>query len=195
ELYENHAPKRPKRLKGEIHRFQNNSEKWIAVVGLLKGRPYEIFTGKLENGLSNLPLSIKECDVVQNMVETEELNDKGEKIKKKRYDIEYIDSDGEKQIHTGLNHAFNPEFWNYAKLISGILRHGMPMIKVYELIHSLNFKEDYINTWKNGVERTIKKYIKDGEKARGRCLECGSEELEFKEGCLICSACGLSKCQ
>lgn len=191
-----HAPKRPKRLKGEIHRFQNNLEKWIAVVGINDGRPYEIFTGKLENGLSKLPPNIKECEVVKNIVEVDCFNDLGEpiKIKKKRYDIEYVDSEGVKQIHTGLNHAFNPEFWNYAKLISGILRHGMPIVNAYELIDSLNFKEDYINSWKNGIVRTIKKYIKDGVKLTGKCPDCGSEHLEFKEGCLTCMGCGNSKC-
>lgn len=193
-IQDNHAPKRPKRLKAEIHRFQNALEKWIAVVGMKDGRPYEIFTGKLENGLSKLPPTVKECEVVKNIIETDELNEKGEKIRIKRYDIEYIDSDGVKQVHTGLNQAFNPEFWNYAKLISGIMRHGMPVIKLYELIDSLNFKEDYINTWKNGVARVIKRYVKDGEKFKGKCSECGSDQLEFKEGCLICSACGSSKC-
>jgi ribonucleotide reductase alpha subunit len=196
EPYEINVPKRPKRLKGEIHRFQNNLEKWIAVVGMKDGRPYEIFTGKLENGLAYLPTNIKECEVVKNKFEVEEKNDDGKLIKviKKRYDIEYMDSDGEKQIHTGLNQAFNPEFWNYAKFISGVLRHKMPIVYVYELIDSLNFKEDYINTWKNGVARVIKKYIKDGEKGKGRCPECGSDHLEFKEGCLTCMACGNSKC-
>jgi ribonucleoside-diphosphate reductase alpha chain len=195
EFHENHAPKRPKRLKGEIHRFQNKLEKWIAVVGIKDGRPYELFTGKFENGLSNLSNSINECEVVKNIIETNEFVD-GEwvMVKRKRYDIEYIDSDGNKQIHTGLNHAFNPEFWNYAKLISGILRHGMPLISAYELINSLTFKEDYINTWKNGIARVIKRYIKDGEKISGTCPNCGSDHLEFKEGCLTCMACGSSKC-
>jgi ribonucleotide reductase alpha subunit len=193
-LHDNHAPKRPKRLKGEIHRFQNNLEKWIAVVGMLDGRPFELFTGLYMNGLTNLPVNIKDCEIVKNIVETDELNEKGEKIKKKRYDIEYIDNNGIKQIHTGLNHAFNPEYWNYAKLTSGILRHGMPIIKVYELIESLNFREESINTWKNGVIRVIKKYIKDGEKGRGKCQECGSENFVFKEGCLMCINCGWSKC-
>ena len=195
-FHENHAPKRPKRLKGEIHRFQNNLEKWIAVVGIKDGRPYEIFTGVNANGLTNLPSNIKECEIVKKIVEVDSVNDAGEqiKIKKKRYDIEYVDSEGVKQIHTGLNHAFNPEFWNYAKLISGILRHGMPLIYVYELIDSLNFKEDYINTWKNGVARTIKKYVKEGEKIAGHCPECGGEQFEFKEGCILCSSCGWSKC-
>jgi ribonucleoside-diphosphate reductase alpha chain len=191
EFHETNAPKRPKRLKAEIHRFQNNLEKWIAVVGIKDGRPYEIFTGKFENGLSNLPSTVVECEVVKNIIEYEE---NGEKIRKKRYDIEYIDNDGNKQVHTGLNHAFNPEFWNYAKLISGIMRHGMPVLKLYELVISLNFKEDYINTWKNGVARVIKRYIKDGEKAKGKCPICGNENLEFVEGCLTCKNCGNSKC-
>ena len=195
-FHEVHAPKRPKRLKGEIHRFQNSNEKWIAVVGLKDGRPYEIFTGKLENGLSKLPPTVKECEVVKNIIEVERPDEDGVmgKVKVKRYDIEYIDCEGVKQVHTGLNHAFNPEFWNYAKLISGIMRHGMPIIYQYELINSLDFKEDYINTWKNGVARVIKKYIKDGEKGSGKCQECGSEDLIYSEGCLICKGCGGSKC-
>jgi ribonucleoside-diphosphate reductase alpha chain len=196
EFHENHAPKRPKRLKAEIHRFQNNLEKWIAVVGLKDDRPYELFTGKLVNGLSNIPPNIKDCEVVKNIIEVEEPDENGVliKVKKKRYDIEYIDNEGIKRIHTGLSHAFNPEFWNYAKLISGILRHGMPLIKVYELIDSLTFREESINTWKNGVIRVIKKYIKDGEKTKGTCPECGSDHMEFKEGCVTCMNCGWSRC-
>jgi len=196
DFHENHAPKRPKRLKAEIHRFQNSLEKWVAVVGMKDGRPYEIFTGKNENGLSYLPTNIKDCEVVKNIFEIEEPDETGKivKVRKKRYDIEYVDGNGDKQVHTGLNHAFNPEFWNYSKFISAVLRHGMPIIYTYELIDSLNFKEDYINTWKNGVARVIKKYIKDGEKGKGKCPECGSDHLEFKEGCLTCMACGNSKC-
>jgi ribonucleotide reductase alpha subunit len=185
---ETHAPKRPKRLKGEIIRFQNNLEKWVAVVGLLDGRPYELFTGRLENGLANLPVNLKECEIVKNIVE----NERGER--KKRYDIEYIDSDGQRVVSAGLSHTFNPEYWNYAKLISGVLRHGMPLPSVYDIFSSLNLREENINTWKNGVARIIKKYIKDGEKAKGNCLECGSGDLEFKEGCLTCSNCGSSAC-
>ena len=189
EVYEeNNASKRGKRLKGEIHRFQNSLEKWIAVVGLKDGKPYEIFTGVNSNGLTDLPINIKECEVVKNIIEDENGN------KKKRYDIEYVDAQGIKHTHTGLNHAFNPEFWNYAKFISGVLRHRMPLVYVYELIDSLNFTEDHINTWKNGVGRVIKKYIKDGQKMDGKCPECGSEHLEYKEGCLTCMDCGHSKC-
>ena len=138
------------------------------------GRPYEIFTGLLYNGVSNLPVNIKDCEVVKNIIEVEN----GVKIK--RYDVEYIDGDGIKQVHIGINQAFNPEFWNYAKLISGILRHGMPLIKVYELVDSLTFREENINTWKNGVIRVIKKYIKDGEKAKGKCPECGSQPIRIQ---------------
>ena len=125
-IQDNNAPKRPKRLKGEIHRFQNNLEKWIAVVGLKDGRPYEIFTGKNQNGFSNLPTTIKECEIVKNIID--DIDAEGKPIKIKRYDIEYIDSNGIKQVHIGLNHAFNPEFWNSAKMLSAILRHGMPLI-------------------------------------------------------------------
>jgi len=193
--YEIHVPKRPKRLKAHIHRFQNNLEKWIAVVGLMDGRPYEIFTGKLENGLSYLPSNIKECEVVKNKFEVEEINEEGKTIKvtKKRYDIEYIDSNSERQVHTGLNQAFNPEFWNYAKLVSGVLRQRMPIYYVWNLVDSLNFREDHINTWKNGVARVIKKYIKDGVEVNKKCPNCGSNHLEFKEGCLTCMGCGNSK--
>lgn len=186
-LKDNHAPKRPKRLKGDIIRFQNDSEKWIAVVGLLDGRPYEIFTGKLVNGLSTLSLNIKECEIVKNKIDID-----GNKVSS--YDIEYFDISGEKKIHRGLNSSFNPEFWNYAKLISGILRHGMPLLKIYELTNSLDLNDSHLNTWKMGILRVIKKYIKDGEKIKGLCQECGSEHLEFKEGCLICMSCGTSKC-
>jgi len=185
---DNHAPKRPKRLKGDIIRFQNNLEKWVAVIGLLDNRPYEIFTGKLENGLSDLPPSIKDCEVVKNIYEDEEGN------RRKRYDIEYVDSNGEKQVHYGLNHTFDPEYWNYAKLISGIFRHGMPMQHVFDLIDGLNLRDEHLNTWKNGVARMVKRYIKDGVKAKGRCDECGGEHLEYKEGCLMCMSCGSGRC-
>jgi ribonucleoside-diphosphate reductase alpha chain len=192
EFHDIHAIKRPKRLKAEIHRFQNNLEKWIAVVGIKDNRPYEIFTGKFENGLSNLPNTVKDCEVVKNIIDGIDIDGKPSKIK--RYDIEYIDLNGVKQTHIGLNHAFNPEFWNYAKLISGIMRHGMPIIKQFELVDSLNFKEDYINTWKNGVARIIKRYVKDGEKSKGNCPECGGTDFVFAEGCIRCVKCSWSKC-
>jgi ribonucleotide reductase alpha subunit len=185
---DHNAPKRPKRLKADIIRFQNDSEKWIAVVGLLDGRPYELFTGKLVNGLSSLSPTIKECEIVKTKIDDED----GKKIS--RYDMEYIDVDGEKKTYLELNHSFNPEFWNYAKLISSVLRHGMPLTYVYGLINSLNLNDAHLNTWKAGVERVIKKYIKDGEKIKGVCQECGSEHLEFKEGCMTCMSCGSSKC-
>jgi ribonucleoside-diphosphate reductase alpha chain len=195
---ENHAPKRPKRLKADVIRFKNNNEKWIGVVGLLCNRPYELFTGKFENGLSAMPNNIKECFVVRNIIEVDEINkttDKLEKVKKKRYDIEYTDANGNTITLEGLSHKFNPEYWNYAKLVSGVLRHGMPAKYAYELIEGLNLNDDSLNTWKNGVLRLIKKYIKDGEKAKGKCPNCGCEDrLEYVEGCLVCKNCGNSLC-
>ena len=185
---DNHAPKRPKRLKGNIHRFQNNLEKWIAVVGMKDGRPYEIFTGRLENGLSKLPNYVTECEIVKKVFEDENGN------RQKRYDIEYTDNNGERITLEGVSHTFNPEYWNYAKMISSVLRHGMPLPYVYELVRSLNLEDTHLNTWKAGVERTIKRYIKDGEKVKGKCSNCGSENLEFKEGCVTCASCGWSKC-
>lgn len=185
---DNHAPKRPKRLKGEIHRFQNNLEKWIAVVGIKDGRPYELFTGRLQNGLSELPVSIKDCEVVKKV----SIDENGNKFK--QYNMEYVDTNGNKQVYEGINKTFNPEFWNYGKLISGIFRHGMPLVKALELIESLSFSEEHINSWKNGVIRVIKRYIKDGEKSKGECPVCGGEDFEFKEGCLMCTGCSWSKC-
>lgn len=186
---DNHAPKRPKRLKADIVRFQNSLEKWIAVVGVLDDRPYEIFTGRLENGLSTLPISLEKCEVVKKIIEDNDGN------KTKRYDIEYLDNNGEKIIHEGINQTFNPEYWNYAKLISSVMRHGMPTAYIYELVRSLNLNDEHLNTWKAGVERVIKRYIKDGEKTKDiSCPECGSKNLEFKEGCLTCMNCGNSAC-
>ena len=179
---DNHAPKRPKRMNGEIIRFQNNHEKWIGVVGLLEGRPYEIFTGKLENGLSDLPMAIKECEIIKRRY------DDG----KSHYDMEYTIGDTPHSYN--LSASFNPEYWNYAKLISSVLRHGMPILYVQNLIQSLDLHDEHLNTWKNGISRVIKKYIKDGEKANGTCPSCGSTDLQYIEGCLTCKSCGNSKC-
>ena len=184
-LKDSHAPKRPKRLKADIVRFQNNLEKWIAVVGVLDGRPYEIFTGKLENGLAELPGYVRTCEVVKKIFMVD-----GERLK--RYDVEYIDSEGNKHIIEGLNKTFKSEYWNYAKLISGILRHGMPLTKVVELVDSLSLNSNHLNTWKNGVIRVIKKYIHG--KMGGACNMCGGDNLESKEGCLTCMDCGSSAC-
>lgn len=180
---ETSAPKRPKVLECEIVRFSNNSEKWIAVVGLLHDRPYEIFTGKADHFY--IPSYVGKGLVFKNR------NEKGEK----RYDFQYLDQDGYKVTIEGLSRSFNKEYWNYAKLISGILRHGMPLHFVVEVVEDLSFNEDHLHTWKNGVVRALKKFISDGTKAhRKTCSKCKQTTLVYQEGCLTCTTCGESKC-
>ena len=180
---ETSAPKRPKVLECEIVRFSNNSEKWIAVVGLLHDRPYEIFTGKADHFY--IPSYVGKGQVFKNR------NEKGEK----RYDFQYLDQDGYKVTIEGLSRSFNKEYWNYAKLISGILRHGMPLHFVVEVIEDLSFNDDHLHTWKNGVVRALKKFISDGTKAhRKTCRKCKQTTLVYQEGCLTCTTCGESKC-
>jgi len=180
---ETSAPKRPKVLECEIVRFSNNSEKWIAVVGLLHDRPYEIFTGKADHFY--IPSYVGKGQVFKNR------NEKGEK----RYDFQYLDQDGYKVTIEGLSRSFNKEYWNYAKLISGILRHGMPLHFVVEVIEDLSFNDDHLHTWKNGVVRALKKFISDGTKAhRKTCSKCKQTTLVYQEGCLTCTTCGESKC-
>lgn len=181
---ETHAPKRPTVLEADIVKFNNNHEKWIAVVGTIEGRPYEIFTGRAEDSFSILSLVDKGWVI------------KGKQGEKSRYDFQYEDKDGYKVTIEGLSRTFNKEFWNYARLISGVLRHGMPIPKVVDLVTNLHLNDESLNTWKNGVVRALKRYIPDGTKAKGQsCPECSSTEgLVFKEGCLTCSDCGYSKC-
>ncbi len=180
---ETYAPPRPSRLEASIVRFQNNKEKWVAVVGTYKGRPYEIFSGKAEDFF--VASYVEEGWVVKNKSE------KG----KTRYDLEYEDRDGFMQVYRGLSRAFDKEYWNYAKLISGILRHGMPLPFVVDVVGSLSFETETINTWKTGIVRALKKFIPDGAKeVNGTpCPTCGAE-LVYKEGCLSCQSCDYSKC-
>ncbi len=182
---ETQAPKRPKVLEADIVRFNNNSEKWIAVVGIYEGRPYEIFTGRAEDSFSILG-HVDKGWVIRSKTEDG----------RARYDFQYEDKDGYKTTIEGLSRTFNQEFWNYAKLISGVLRHGMPIAFVVDMVANLHLSDVSLNTWKNGVQRALKKYIPDGTKIEGQeCPECSSSEgLMFKEGCLTCSDCGYSKC-
>ncbi len=180
---ETKAPPRPKLLEAEVIRFQNDYEKWVAIIGLLNGRPYEIFTGRADGIF--LPLWVEKGWVIKNKTE------KG----RTRYDFQFEDKEGYKVTMEGLSRTFDKEFWNYAKLISGILRHGMPLPFVVNVVNTLDLKNDTINTWKNGVARALKKYIPDGTKAKGNvCPNCGSKELVYQEGCLVCKNCGDSKC-
>ena len=181
-----HSPKRPKSLEADIVRFNNNNEKWISFVGLLEGKPYEIFTGIAEEDALPIPTSIKKGFIIKNR----------DANGKKRYDFQYTNKYGFHITIEGLSYKFSPEFWNYAKLISGILRHGMPIQSAVNLISSLHLNSETINTWRNGVERALKRYIPDGTKAKAgkKCENCGSEALIYQEGCLICQSCGSSKC-
>jgi len=176
-------PKRPKVLECDVIRFNINEEKWVAFVGLKDGKPYEIFTGIADEEIFPIPRSIVKGQIIKTK------NEEG----KTRYDFQYTDKYGYKKIIGGLSHTFQPEFWNYAKLISGVLRHEMPIADVVNLVQSLNLDSESINNWKNGVERALKKYIPNGTKAKGKC-ECGSHNLVYEEGCLICKDCGSSKC-
>ena len=177
---------RPKVLEAEVVRFQNNKEKWVAFVGLLDGHPYEIFTGLQddEEGIS-LPKSVTTGRIIKNI--DEEGN--------KRYDFQFENKRGYKTTIEGLSEKFNKEYWNYAKLISGVLRWRMPIDRVIKLVDSLQLDSENINTWKNGVERALKKYVTDGTSAEGqKCPTCGNETLVYQEGCLICKTCGTSRC-
>ena len=177
---------RPKVLEAEVVRFQNNKEKWVAFVGLLEGRPYEIFTGVLddEEGIV-LPKNVVSGHIIKNVDENGN----------KRYDFQFENKRGYKVTIEGLSEKFNKEYWNYAKLISGVLRYRMPIELVMKLVSSLQLDSESINTWKNGVERALKKYVTDGTEVKGqKCPNCGNETLVYQEGCLICTTCGASKC-
>lgn len=180
---ETQAPKRPKLIEAEVVRFQNDYEKWMAVVGLIEGRPYEVFTGRSDDFY--LPQYVEKGHVLKTRQEDGT----------SRYDFKFKDKQGYNITVEGLSRSFDKEFWNYAKLISGVLRHGMPIEHAVHLIENLNFDVESINTWKNGVVRALKKYIADGKKSDEACPHCKLEgTLEFKEGCLTCSNCGYSKC-
>ena len=177
---------RPKELECDVVRFQNNKEKWVAFVGLLNGHPYEIFTGLQddEEGIS-LPKTVVKGRIIKQTLEDGS----------HRYDFQFENKRGYKTTVEGLSEKFNPEYWNYAKLISGVLRYRMPIENVIKLVGSLQLKSESINTWKIGVERALKKYIVDGTKAKGKvCPVCGQETLVYQEGCLICTNCGTSRC-
>jgi len=178
--------KRPRVLDADIIRFNNNEEKWIAFIGIKDNKPYEIFTGIIDDEMFPIPKSIVKGKIIKNRDEHG----------RSRYDFEYTDKYGYNNTLGGLSHMFNKEYWNYAKLFSSVLRHGMPIPDVVNLIASLQLDSDTINTWKNGVERALKKYIPNDTKAKkGKtCSECGSENLIYQEGCLKCTACGSSKC-
>jgi ribonucleoside-diphosphate reductase alpha chain len=183
---EHNVLKRPIELEADVVRFQNNKEKWIAFIGLVNGKPYEIFTGLADDDDGIFcPKSVSKGKIIK------AIDDLGNK----RYDFQFINKRGYKTTIEGLSDKFNPEYWNYAKLISGVLRYGMPIDKVIKLVNSLELNSESINTWKMGVERALKKYLPNGTQASGqKCPHCGQETLVYQEGCLICTSCGTSRC-
>ena len=182
---EEHILKRPVELEADVVRFQNKKEKWIAFIGLIDGRPYEIFTGIADDDEGIFcPKSVTKGKIIKAVGEDGV----------KRYDFQFINKRGFKTTIEGLSEKFNPEFWNYAKLISGVLRYGMPIPQVLKLVSSLELDSQSINTWKMGVERALKRYIHNGEAAAERCPNCGQNTLVYQEGCLICTNCGTSRC-
>ena len=176
--------KRPQSLPADIVRFKNGTEDWIAFVGLQDGRPYEIFTGKIEEDAMYIPRKITHGSIIKVR----------EADGTKRYDFQYTDRYGYTNTIGGISRLFDEEFWNYAKLISGVLRHGMPIEKVVSLIDGLHLDSETINTWKTGVQRALKQYILDGTKSKGKCPQCGQENMAYQNGCLTCMSCGYSKC-
>ena len=182
---EEHILKRPVELEADVVRFQNKKEKWIAFIGLIDGRPYEIFTGIADDDEGIFcPKSVTKGKIIKAVGEDGV----------KRYDFQFINKRGFKTTIEGLSEKFNPEFWNYAKLISGVLRYGMPIPQVLKLVSSLELDSQSINTWKMGVERALKRYIHNGEAAAEKCPNCGQNTLVYQEGCLICTNCGTSRC-
>ena len=176
--------RRPKSIPAEVVRFKNGKEDWIAFVGILEGHPYEIFTGKIEDDAMYIPPKITKGNILK--VREEDGT--------KRYDFQYTDRYGYTNTIGGISRLFDESFWNYAKLISGVLRYNMPIDKVVSLIDGLHLDDENINTWKNGVKRALKQYIEDGTRSKGKCPQCGQENMAYQNGCLTCMSCGYSKC-
>ncbi|MBQ7855977.1 MAG: adenosylcobalamin-dependent ribonucleoside-diphosphate reductase [Alistipes sp.] len=176
--------RRPKSIPADVVRFKNGREDWIAFVGLQEGRPYEVFTGKIEDDAMFIPPKIMKGNILK--VREEDGT--------KRYDFQYTDRYGYTNTIGGISRLFDESFWNYAKLISGVLRYNMPIEKVVSLIDGLHLDDENINTWKNGVKRALKQYIEDGTRSKGKCPQCGQENMAYQNGCLTCMSCGYSKC-
>ncbi len=176
--------KRPLELTADVVRFKNGKEEWIAFVGIFNGKPYEVFTGKNDEDTLYIPKRITKGTILKVR----------EADGTKRYDFQYEDKYGYKNTIGGISRLFDETYWNYAKLISGVLRNGMPILQVVTLVSSLHFDSESINTWKSGVARSLTKYIPNGTRTSKCCSECGEEALIYQEGCLVCSACGHSKC-
>ena len=176
--------RRPKSIPADVIRFKNGSEMWIAFVGKVEGHPYEIFTGKIEDDAMYIPPKITKGNIIK--VREEDGT--------KRYDFQYTDRYGYTNTIGGISRLFDESFWNYSKLISGVLRYHMPIEKVVALIDGLHLDDENINTWKNGVKRALKQYIEDGTRSKGKCPQCGQEQMAYQNGCLTCLSCGYSKC-